>query len=207
MREKLVSPTPDAPKPAVSPRGPRPKSVRLTVFFCILAPWLIAVAYLIFNTKFVPDTALKPWANAAAILFGAVSLLATPDLWRAYRNLTGKRDRLKAAVAMITLPLLTAFAGAHLVAAAAYALHQLGPAESVRTVETVFATGNNRRTACDESADLEGNSILLRRKVCDIRTGEFFALRRGDEIEILGLRSRWGIEVQRYTVLPDRDLP
>lgn len=187
----------------------RLKILRLTVACAFLfVPLLVSVIYLFANTSFIPDPSLRPWAEQVAILAAiAVTVVLAAPMWQEYKKTAGTRERLRAIVGTLALPFLTAFAGAHCVGAVALALHEIGPSQQTRVVETIWASSHNRRSACDDSANLEGDSILLSRKVCKLDFEEAIALRRGDRIELVGRQSRWGISVQEYTLLSPEGSP
>ncbi len=184
----------------------RLKILRLTVACALLfVPLLVSVIYLFANTRFIPDPSLRSWAEQVAVLFAiSVTVVLAAPMWQEYKKTAGARERLRAIVGTIALPFMTAFAGAHCVGAVALILHEIGPSEQVRVIETVRSSSHNRRSACDDSANLEGDSLLFSRKVCKLDFEEAIALRRGDRIALVGRQSRWGLEVREYTLLsPD----
>lgn len=187
----------------------RLKILRLTVACAFLfVPLLVSVIYLFANTSFIPDPSLRPWAEQVGVLAAiAVTVVLAAPMWQEYKKTAGTRERVRAIVGTLALPFMTAFAAAHSVGAVALVLHEVGPSEQTRVVEAVWSSSHNRRTACDDSANLKGDSILLNRRVCKLDFEEAIGLRRGDRIELVGRQSRWGLSVQAYTLLSPGESP
>ncbi len=175
----------------------------LILFF---VPLLCLIPYYFVEKGFSPTDALKPPADlfsyVAALGYIAIIWPSTiSDVRAAW--IDRKPKPLLQGVGLVVLTpvfgwaVLQAFFSGPL----SYLLHNVHSSEaSVRTVAVVRADdfGHSR---CRNRAILEDGAMFWRTIVCGLSAEALEQLRRGGQMRIEGRFSRYGMQVQRYTVV------
>ena len=79
-------------------------------------------------------------------------------------------------------------------------MHRLTSKTSETMSQEISGVSTNGKRFCRNSVELTGNSILWQRHVCGMSRTSVESLKPGEQIEISGTVSDFGIEVERFDV-------
>jgi hypothetical protein len=191
-------------------RRSRPKFTRLRALFAgvALLGWAIpAVAFIAYVFCVDGFIATDRFLGLSIALSSAVAAVLTagllPVLWRDGKAILatgGKAGLIKVVLVAVVCPFLFFFPlQFSLAQILPHALHLAADGQPATLVELVTHASYGSR-GCRRPAKLVGDRWLMHRQVCGLSADDNHALEQGGAIELQGVVSPYGFQVQRYRV-------
>lgn len=184
------------------------KALKIAVALIFLGvPMLASIPSIFIHagyTGFIPSIELRAGAEIFALFSGVayLSFFLFAPLEGTKRNwFTSARPLTARPIWMlIFMPIFGVFTGhAFVYGALSYVLHSYASQPGM-VVENVVGIGRERRP-CTNTAQLENSSWLWKRRICNLSREAQSALHGGGQLQLTGTVSRFGVNVDQYSVI------
>lgn len=167
-------------------------------------PAIAFILYAIFVRGFLPtDRFFQLSIVLSSAVAAALTIALLPKLWSDAKSKYAQRDMTGLVKAPFFAAFLPCFAFfpfyvfvSHIVP---YALHLGANGHPTIVVESVTAASYGSKT-CRRPAILEGDRFLMHRRVCGLTPEDNRTLEHGGSIELQGIMSPYGFQIEHYRV-------